>query len=209
LHDGIIQNIYAAGLSLEEARYLVVDDPPLAQKQIRSVMNALNQAIQDIRRYIFDLQLAEQTRELEIVLENLVRDLRLDTMLEVDLEVVGQRCCWLGSEQVGHVTQVAREALSNVVQHAEATRVVVSLFYLGNATQLVVKDNGKGLDLESLDSGSRVGQGIANMQERARLLGGELVLDGEPGYGMHLVLTIPCLGHADGEPELMEQTTWD
>jgi signal transduction histidine kinase len=209
LHDGIIQNIYAAGLSLEEARYLVVDDPPRAQKQIGAVMDVLNRAIQDIRRYIFDLRLAEKNRALETVLENLVRDLRVDTLLEVDLEVVGQRCCWLGSQQVAHVTQVAREALSNVVQHAGADHVVVRLTYLGNETHLVVTDDGRGLDLGSLDDGSRLGQGIANMQERARLLGGELVLDSAPGRGMHLVLSVPCHGPRDGEPGPEGQETWD
>ena len=209
LHDGIIQNIYAAGLGLDAAQYLVHDDPPQAQRQIRAVMDALNKAIQDIRRYIFDLQVAEQTRELEIVLENLVRDLRLDTMLEVDLEVVGQRCCWLDSDKVAHVTQVAREALSNVVQHAGATHVMVSLGYHGDATHLVVTDDGQGLNLDSLDNGCGTGQGVANMQERARLLGGDLVLESEPGHGMRLTLVIPCGNHSDGALEFVEETTWD
>jgi signal transduction histidine kinase len=86
---------------------------------------------------------------------------------------------------------------------------MVSLSYHGDATHLVVTDDGKGLDLNSLDNGSRLGQGVANMQERARLLGGELVLDSEPGRGMRLLLAIPCAGRRDGQPELVEQSTWD
>ena len=192
LHDGIIQKIYAAGLALEDARHLVSEDPRLAQGRIRSVMDALNQTIEEIRRYIFDLRAAEQTRELEMVLENLVADLRLDTLLEVDLEVAGQRCCWMASEEVAQITQIVREALSNVVQHAEATRVMVSLHYLGDQTLLIVKDNGRGLALESLVENSGHGQGIANMQARAHILGGELTLQDKPGDGLELVLMIPC-----------------
>jgi signal transduction histidine kinase len=197
LHDGIIQNIYAAGLSLEDARHLVVEDPPKAQQQIRSVMDALNQAIQDIRRYIFDLRSAEQNRELEKVLEGLVRNLRLDTLLEVDLEVTGQRCCWLEEERIRHVTQIAREALSNVVQHADARHVTVSLEYQGDMTLIAVTDDGRGMEAQSNQDPSHHGQGIANMQARAKMLAGHLTLDGKPGQGTRLVLTIPCGGCRD------------
>jgi signal transduction histidine kinase len=208
LHDGIIQNIYAAGLSLEDAQLLVTEDPQRAQQRIRAVMDALNQAIQDIRSYIFDLRIAEQTRELETMLENLVRDLRLDTMLEVDLEVKGQRCCWLGSQQVSHVTQIAREALSNVVQHADATHVTVTLSYEGNATHLIVSDDGRGLDPDSPLSDDHQGQGIPNMQERARMLGGDLMLENDSGHGLRLILTIPCDSKEVLEP-LPEEGTYE
>ncbi|NIV37267.1 MAG: hypothetical protein GWN58_49945, partial [Anaerolineae bacterium] len=201
LHDGIVQNIYAAGLGLQEAHHLAAEDPVRTQKQIRAVMEALDGTIHDIRRYIFDLQVAEQNRAIESVLETLVRELRVETLLDVRLEVVGKRCCWLDPEQVAHVTQIAREALSNVVQHAEATRVTVTLSYMGYATQLVVADNGKGMDQNSTNS-DHVGQGIANMRNRALMLGGDLSLDSEPGQGFRLELTIPC--EKCGDPDLVE-----
>jgi signal transduction histidine kinase len=208
LHDGIIQNIYAAGLSLEDAHHQVIESPRQAQQRILAVMDALNRTIHDIRRYIFDLRTAEQTRELEMVLENLVRDLRLDTLLEVDLEVVGQRCCWMDSQQVAHITQVAREALSNVVQHADATQVTVNLSYLGDSTRLSVTDNGKGMALDSCAPSIHEGQGIANMQARARMLGGDLALKRNSGKGLELALTIPCDSKDEG-PEIGTGETWD
>jgi signal transduction histidine kinase len=208
LHDGIIQNIYAAGLSLEDARHLVVEEPRHAQERIGAVMDALNRAIEDIRRYIFDLRAAEQTRELERVLEDLVRDLRAGTMMEVDLEVVGQRCCWLEPQAVDHVTQIAREALSNVVQHAEATHVTVSLCYRGENTHLVITDDGRGLDSGPVGNGVLEGQGMANMRARARMLGGELVLQDGQELGLRLELVIPCDGlNREGE-ELVTQEPW-
>ncbi|HSR33870.1 MAG TPA: ATP-binding protein [Anaerolineae bacterium] len=204
LHDGIVQNIYAAGLGLEEARHLVIEDPGKAQGQIRAVMDALNRTIHDIRRYIFDLRVAEQNRELEVVLEDLVQDLRLDTLLDVHLEVTGQRCCSLDSAQVAHVTQVAREALSNVVQHASATQVTVNLSYLSGATRLAVTDNGIGIAPDALTDNGYQGQGMANMRDRARLLGGKFAMDSEPGRGLRLELTIPCNGCKEKEVETEE-----
>jgi signal transduction histidine kinase len=208
LHDGIIQNIYAAGLGLEEAHYLVAESPGQAQWQLRTVMDALNRTIQDLRRYIFDLRVAEQSRELETVLEELVQDLRLDTLLDVSFEVTGQRCCWLDLEQVAHITQLAREALSNVVQHANATQVTVSLSYLGNATRLTVTDDGRGIAAGRLGNDGRHGQGIANMQHRARQLGGDLLLENLPGQGLQLQLTIPCDGRTEPETETEAQELW-
>jgi signal transduction histidine kinase len=210
LHDGIVQSIYAAGLGLEEAQHLAVEDPSEAQAQIQCVMNALNSTIQDIRRYIFDLQIAEQNRALETILENLVQDFRVETLLDVRLEVKGKRCCWLDSERVTHVTQIAREALSNVVQHSGATRVTVTLSYLGNATRLTVSDNGKGMLPDPADNGRGQGQGIANMRSRALLLGGDLALESEPGQGVFLQLTFPCGSHEDLERTPTEvQELWD
>ncbi|MFN2227168.1 MAG: sensor histidine kinase, partial [Anaerolineae bacterium] len=186
---------YAAGLGLEQAHHLVLEDPSSSQRQIQVVMRALNRTIEDIRRYIFDLHTAEQTRELERVLEDLVRDLQLDTLLEVNLEVTGQRCCWLELEQIAQITQIAREALSNVVQHAGATRVDVNLSYQGQATCLTVADNGRGVSIESLNENGHHGQGITNMQARADLLGGTLDLMSAPEQGFRLILTVPCGSH--------------
>ncbi|MGD2205405.1 MAG: sensor histidine kinase [Anaerolineae bacterium] len=209
LHDGIIQNIYAVGLSLEDTQHLIFEEPNQARKQIGSVMADLNQAIKDIRRYIFDLRTAEQNRELETMLEGLIRDLRLDTFLELDLELVGQRCCWLSGETVAHVTQIVREALSNVVQHAEATHVTVNLCYQGECTRLTVTDDGKGVDLDSLDHSDRQGQGIANMQARARMMGADLALESELGQGFTVRLKIPCDNDYRITAEIARQKTWD
>jgi len=201
LHDGIIENIYAAGLGLEEAYHIVAASPERGQQQIRSVMAALNRTIDDIRRYIFDLRTAEQTRELEKLLEGLVQDLRLDTMLEVDLEVVGQRCCVLSGDKVEQITQIAREALSNVVQHSGATRVTLRLAYAGDTTILTITDNGRGLESSLPAESRRNGHGMANMQARAAMLGGSLRLVSEPGAGVCLTLSVPC-SSSRGELEL-------
>ncbi len=192
LHDGIIQNIYASGLRLEETSHLVAEDPVRAREQIGVVMGSLNRTIQDIRNYIFDLRAKEQASELENILQELVQDLRLDTLLDVDLEVVGQRCCTLRSERVSHFTQIAREALSNVVQHARANHVSVRLSYHGDRTLLTVTDDGLGITGNPHAWVRSSGQGIKNMQTRAQMMGGDLAMENRPGLGFRLILTVPC-----------------
>ena len=104
------------------------------------------------------------------------------------------RCCWMNPRQVGHITQIAREALSNVIQHAAASRVTLQLSYLGDHTRLAVNDNGSGVDWDALNQSAHQQQGIANMEARARMLGGELDFNNVPGGGLELVLTVPCNG---------------
>jgi signal transduction histidine kinase len=210
LHDGIIQNIYAAGLTLEDTSHLVVENPGLAQHRIHAVMDALDRAIYDIRRYIFDLRDTEQTRELEAVLEGLIQDMQLDTFLAVDLEVEGQRCCVLSHQHIAHITQIIREALSNIVQHARASQVTLTISYQGDHTCLRVKDNGQGINSDAPNGRLLQGQGIANMQARARMMNGDLHLDSNPGQGLTLELIIPCRNGTDGDKvlDITKQGIW-
>ena len=202
LHDGIIQNIYASGLRLEETSHLVAEDPGRAREQIGAVMQSLNRTIYDIRNYIFELRAQEQASELEGILRGLVQDLRLDTLLDVDLEVVGQRCCTLRPERISHFTQIAREALSNVVQHAGANHVSVRLAYERDRTLLTVTDDGRGFAGNPHRWDRSPGQGIKNMQTRAKMIGGDLALENRPGHGLRLVLTVPCADEKPVETEV-------
>ena len=192
LHDGIIQSIYAAGLNLEDAQHHLSEQPEVAGQRIQTVMDMLNQSISDIRHYIFDLQAAEQARELESVLEELVSNMRLNTMLNVELEVSGQRCWNLNPEQTANVIQIVREALSNIVQHSSARHATVQLRYVSDQMQLTIMDDGKGIPQEIFLTAESYGHGIGNMQDRAKLMGGTLTLESEPGQGVTLQLTVAC-----------------
>jgi len=91
-----------------------------------------------------------------------------------------------------HLTQIAREALSNIVQHAQARRAQVTLSYEGTRIRLSVTDDGRGLEPGLLEDEGRPGQGIPNMQARARLLGGELTIESADGQGTEVMVVVPC-----------------
>jgi signal transduction histidine kinase len=96
------------------------------------------------------------------------------------------------SEQLVSVVQ---EALSNVLQHSGATKVDINVRYVPatDLWQAEVCDNGRGLDVQQLAHCS--GTGIAGMQQRARLAGGQLVLSSQPGEGTRVLVSVP-----GGEP---------
>jgi signal transduction histidine kinase len=82
------------------------------------------------------------------------------------------------SEYATAVFRVFQEALTNIIKHAEATEVEVSLLKLGDRVLLRVEDNGKGFCPE--ESGRGTSLGIFGMRERARLIGGEVEITGGP-----------------------------
>lgn len=90
---------------------------------------------------------------------------------------------------------VVQEALSNVLQHSGATQVGISMRYLPatDIWQAEVCDNGRGVDPQQLTTSA--GMGIAGMHQRARLVGGQLVLSPQPGGGTRVQVSVP-----GGEP---------
>ena len=88
--------------------------------------------------------------------------------------------------------RIVQEALRNASLHAAATEVSLSLRRTPGLLELEVVDNGVGFDREA--PGWTPGLGLASMEERARLLGGSLVVDSKPGLGTRLRLVLPLEG---------------
>jgi signal transduction histidine kinase len=92
----------------------------------------------------------------------------------------------LSPVQTNHIWAIVNEALSNVVRHANARNVRISAHQLDGRLEVVVQDDGYGLPEAPSE-----GFGLRNMQERARLLGGQLMISGELGKGTRVLLDAP------------------
>lgn len=85
--------------------------------------------------------------------------------------------------------RIAQEALANVVRHAEATAVEVSLAMHEGKAVLTIKDDGRGMP-PSIDPGSL---GLLGIRERCELLGGSVAIDSRPGEGTMIIATLPLI----------------
>jgi len=92
-------------------------------------------------------------------------------------------------EQATELFRIFQELLTNVARHAEATKVAVVLDEVENEMYLEVRDNGRGILEEEINS--PVSLGILGMEERAARLGGLIVFAGKPGKGTTARVTIP------------------
>jgi signal transduction histidine kinase len=173
---------------LEGARYSMESEPESARAQLTRAIESLNQTIKDIRRYIFDLRGELPDDDLEAGLRKILKDFRVNTLLETEFAVEGERARLLGPERRQHVFQIARETLTNVARHAQARRVEMNLRYGANNFELCISDDGIGLATLPIDGS---GQGMKNIRERTRLLDGALDMSTTPNEGLTLTLTVP------------------
>jgi len=188
LHDGIIQSIYAAGLMLESTQQLLYTEPHKADAQLQRIMENLNQTIQDIRRYIFDLRSDTPDDDLEPGIRRLLRDFHINTLLETQLHVEGEPPRRpLTLERRRHLFQIVREALANTARHAHAHAVTIYLTYGPDSLEVLIHDDGVGMEAFTLGKG----HGLRNIRERTRLLDGIFQIESAPGAGVTLHLSIP------------------
>jgi signal transduction histidine kinase len=187
LHDGIIQSIYAAGLLLESVQPVIPIDPMRAQAQLGRVMDNLNETIQDIRRYIFDLRSDMPDDDLQSGIKRLLRDFHINTLLETEFEVEGAPVEILSMERRRHIFQIVRETLANTARHARARWVKVVLQYNENTLDLTLSDDGVGMETLQVSKG----HGLRNIRERVRLLDGTLRIESAPNEGVTFHLTVP------------------
>jgi two-component system sensor histidine kinase DevS len=191
LHDGIIQSIYAIGLTLDYTRLLVVDDSPEASDRLEQVISGLNAVIRDLRSYILDLQPARiQTDDLQVALNRLIQEFRANTLIDAELKLEDKVFNYFSDQQTNEIFLITQEALANAAKHAKASRVLVSLRPTAkDCITLQVIDNGEGFETESQPE--LIGHGLSNMSERAHSLGGELTIASSPGEGTTITIRIP------------------
>jgi PAS domain S-box-containing protein len=163
---------------------------PEVREQLEHAIELADNATQSVHRIISDLRPS--------VLDHLGVWAAIDWLAEQWQARTGVRCkvdiddvvrgYTLGGERATSVFRIVQESLTNVARHAAATRVDVYARLDRTTLNLEIRDDGKGItqdQLLSLDS-----PGLLGMHERARRLGGELSVRGEPGAGTRVLLRL-------------------
>ncbi len=209
LHDSIIQSLYAAGLTLEDAALTIDEDAARAKVRVNEVIHALDRTIRDIRTYILDLRHARESGDWETDLEELIRAFRLQTLVDADFLVEGDAFP-LANGAGKQILTIAREALTNVAKHARATRVRARLVYQSAHIELEISDNGIGFAWEEILSVAEPGehQGLRNMQERAELIGARLSIESAPQRGTTVRLILRNGTHGSRNTSCRSESSW-
>lgn len=189
LHDGIIQSIYAVGLSLDNIKAALPPSNESILEQIDTSLKSLANVINDLRNYIFDLRpQALRDKGLLARLEGLLKELRVNTLLSIQANLDTEINHYLTDLQASHLFHIAHEALSNAARHARAKRITVSLTRQGTQVILRVEDDGIGFTMPLLNKHGH--HGVANIQKRAAILEADLKIDSVPNGGTRLMLTL-------------------
>ncbi len=190
LHDGAIQSIYAIQLVLTGVEKEVKSANPRTAQRLIEGRAGLDVVIGELRGFIAEMK--EEQRPLPAaslagVLQSLVQRLRTASPAKIDLECDPTVSPGLTSHQTVQLAAIAREALSNSLRHARATRITVRLSGAPDKAALSVTDDGAGFEFEKARG---QGMGLDSMRRRAAELHGELSIETKFGQGTRVSCTI-------------------
>jgi signal transduction histidine kinase len=187
LHDHVVQRIFATALSLDRlSRALEPDHPEAAERLSRSV-DELDGTMAEIRAAIFELHQGEgpEPATVRSQLADVVRQVTESHELQRDVRFRGS-VDDLPRELVPDLVAVVRELVTNVVRHAAASRVTVTVA-VGDQVTVAVADDGTGLPEVTPRSG------LANLADRAERRGGALTTSAGPS-GTQVRWAVPAPG---------------
>jgi signal transduction histidine kinase len=192
LHDGPIQRLTALGYGLDEARIAVeLGDIRHGLDMLSGAHQVLSSEIDELRRLMTQLRPPVlDARGLVLALRDLLDSFQRHTGIATDL--MGASEVRLDPDVETVLYRVVQEALTNVVKHAAASRVIVYLRVDDGQVETRVSDDGIGFDAATTgELTSRGHYGLAGMRERVEMAGGSYRLISAPGYGTVVLARVP------------------
>lgn len=193
LHDDTVQVL--ASLSREVNSLLSKErkSPKSTKENLEKLHKMADSALEGVRRFSQDLR-PSILDDLGLVpaLEWLITELEKQYGTATKVSITGKPRR-LPPEKELSVFRIVQEALSNVRRHSEASAVEMTIDFGADALTLIISDNGQGFDMPQRTSDLALSGklGIIGMRERARLVGGTLIVQSEPGAGTTVTLRIP------------------
>jgi signal transduction histidine kinase len=189
IHDNIGQVLSLAKLNLNTIDTTKQEE---LQTKITDSKNLVSKAIQDLR----DLSRSLTTdniaamgllRAFEYELD-MIRKTGFETVLEVTGDIVK-----LEPQKELIIFRIVQETMNNIMKHADAKKITITVAYAADKMELQVQDDGKGVDLSPLneEKNSNFGLGIRNMHNRATMIGADFTMSSNLGSGTTVKLIIP------------------
>jgi signal transduction histidine kinase len=190
LHDNTMQVLHGAVLGLAAAERAADADLDQLRGSLALIRGQLNDAIQELRNYLFGLHPpGAARRRLAAGLAALAEHARIDARIRAEVEIdetIEER---VGADQIVQLLAIASEATFNALRHAQATAVVLRLCREAGRPILVIADDGRGFDPHAPTRAE--GRGLANIAERARLIGARLTITSRAGSGTEVRVELP------------------
>lgn len=171
-------------LHLRDASQLEALEP-----KVKAMMSLADTTISTVRR------IASELRPIVLDTLGLIEAVECQAAQFRDRTGIIVRCDWavekvdLDREQATNAFRIFQEALTNILRHAQATKVIIQMKQEGSEFILTITDNGRGVT--QAEAAGNHSLGLLGMQERAHLIGGTLCIAGSDGFGTAITLRIP------------------
>lgn len=189
LHDGVVQTLTISLLTLD---LLIKKNPEFIEKNsvlVDKTRKHLKNSVDEVRNIAHSLiPNAFQNTGLKLALSELMEDIRSLASIKVDFkyDIVSEN---ISEDKYMTIYRVIQEIFNNMIKHAQATECLVSFTQKENVVNILIKDNGRGFDLNSINI--KPSFGIDNIQSRVNLLNGTCTLDSKKGEGTSYEISFP------------------
>ena len=205
IHDGISQWLLGALFELQAARLQLVETTASSERQLTEqhlleAQRVLKDAKEEMHRVIHNLHppLLE-SHGLLVAIRGYTRELEAHSLLQCELKTEGNPRRLLLQQELA-AFRIAQEALHNILKHAGVNRATVVLSFMSDAICLQIRDQGRGFTT-SMNAKANTDEvphlGLLSMQERAQAVGGQCIINANPGQGVCVEVCIPTAGSDD------------
>lgn len=194
IHDGPAQTIASMLIRLDLIKCLFEEDSLRAMEELASIKDMGRESMDDIRRIMFDLKPSAIYEEgLITTLKEYFIAYESKYDFEIDFISFGNEPKYDLPLEIA-LFRLVQEAITNVRKHAEVKKAMVKLETSSSGLKIVIKDQGKGFDVDERSGSRQDSYGIIGMRERAELLGGEIKIISNPGNGTQVIIELPTEG---------------
>jgi signal transduction histidine kinase len=188
IHDNISLSLTLAKLNLNTLDWNFADK---VRNQINCTLEQISKAIVDLSDISKGLNSELITNQgLIEVLKNEMNKLRDLNLFELNFRITGNPV-FMDSQKELVIFRIIQEAFNNIIKHAKASAVKLSLEYNIDHVNVSIVDNGKGFCKEAVEQHKKLNAGLSNMQKRAMLFNGRTVIESQIGLGTTILVTIP------------------
>lgn len=181
LHDGVGQQLSAVKMNL--SAYSSKTDTT----ELNEIMNLLDEAVKEVRSVSHSMiPNALLHAGLASAIRDFMNKLALSGKIKVDVQLVGIKDR-LDEKKETTLFRIIQECVTNIIKHADASRLTLQLIHHPKYLTLMIEDDGKGFDLQHFSDGI----GIKNIESRVAYINGTLDIDSQPGKGTTITVEIP------------------
>jgi signal transduction histidine kinase len=200
LHDETGQTLTALGMGLRGMSETIPINHDRAIEQASELEKLATDGVEELQRLVSGLH-PPQLDDLGLLaaLRWYISDITGRSNITINLTSKGKKP-ELSSDIRSVVFRIAQEAITNVIRHAEASKIDIQLDYVDDTIYLRVEDNGTGFDTDDVmkkKPGRPTAWGLLGMTERASLVGGTCNIFSNPGQGTLIEVNVPIIGERE------------
>ncbi len=197
LHDETGQTLTALGMGLRGISETIMSNRNRAIEQASQLEKLATEGVEELQRLVSGLH-PPQLDDLGLLaaIRWYANDVSAHSGIPINITNQGNKPN-ISSDVRAVLFRIAQEAITNVIRHANATRIDIRLDYAPDDIYLRIEDNGQGFNIEAVlkkKPGSSTAWGLLGMSERASLVGGTCNIFSHPGKGTLIEINVPLIG---------------